>query len=160
MDSQKIFNLTSNRGKISGLLSTAGFNVGLKWPEYQVIDTNSYFLDFKLVITSYDRPCSLRHASTFKRLRTRRHLSFSVLSSKPTQLDRSRHGPVFGEVQVQTKVGSSGICGGQSGSGRVFFLGGGRICFHLSVSFRQHSVRVYSPVTDGTQSVSADSVSK
>ena len=124
---QKIFTLTSHKDKISGLLNTSGFNVGLKWPECQVLDINSYFSDFKLVITSDARPCRLRCASTFKLLRTRRsdppcQLSFSVLYSKPTQLDRPRHGSVLGEVQVQTKTGSSGICGGQSGSGTVFFF--------------------------------------
>ena len=53
--------------------------MGLKWPEYQVIVMNSYFSHFKLVITSDDRPCRLRCAATFKRLRTRR-------SDSPCQL--------------------------------------------------------------------------
>jgi hypothetical protein len=189
-----MFTLTPRRNKITDLLSTAGFCVRLKWPECQVINMNSYFSGFKFVITSEDTPCRFRCASAFERLRTQRsgsscHLSLRALYSKPTQLDRPRHGSVVGEIQVQTQAGSSGICGGQIGSGTVLFFR--RIpvfpcqChstiapysfihlpptlytvslpvlqFPLSVSFHQHSIPVYSPVTDATQSVSTASAFK
>ena len=124
---QKMFTFTPRRDKITGLLSTAGFCVRLKWPECQVINMNSYFLGFKLVINSEDTPCRFRCASAFERLGTQRigrscQLSLRALYSKPTQLDRPRHGSVVGEIQVQTQAGSPGIYGGQIGSGTVLFF--------------------------------------
>jgi hypothetical protein len=104
---------------------------------------NSYISDFKLVITSEDTPCRFRCASTFKRLRTRRsnnpcQLPFRTLYRKPTQFDRLTMAQSSARSKFKPRPVHLGFVVDKVVVGQVFFLED--FCFHLSVSFHQHSI--------------------
>lgn len=159
---QKIITLTAHRDKILGLLSTAGFYVGLKLPECQALNLYSYFSNFKLVITLKDTPSSFRCASTFKRIRTRHNdisSQLSIVLCTPNRRNLTGRGMAQSSARSKYKPRPVhlGFVVDKVEMGQFFSE---NFFFHLSVSFYQHSIRVYSPVTDAAQSVSNDSVFK